>query len=89
MMKLKKGIASVLANRLASHSEVTPCPHCGRSPISDSLSFIELAGRLLCGCVLLCALATGCLLATHWIEGVEHNFFHHLPWHEPFEDWML
>jgi hypothetical protein len=89
MMKFKKGIASVLANVLVPHREGRPCPHCGLKPRSDLFSFIELVGSLLCGSILLCALVTGCFLAVQWIENAEHGFFHHFPWHEPFEDRML
>jgi hypothetical protein len=88
-MKSKKGIASVLANIWGSHREEHPCPHCGSGPRSGLISFIELAGSVICGCVLLCVLVTACFLVTQWIDNVEHNFFHQFPWHEPLDDWML
>ncbi len=89
MMKSKKGIASALVDRLVSRREGNPCTHCGLRPKCELFSLIELVGGLLCGCVLLCALATGCFLATQLIQSFEHDFFHHLPWHEPFQDWRL
>ena len=88
-MTSKKGIASVLANIWGSHRGGRPCPHCGVTRRPDWLSFLEVAGSFICGCVLLLTLVMVCFLAAHWIDSAEHDFFHHLPWHEPLDDWML
>jgi hypothetical protein len=88
-MKPRKGITSVLANIWGSHRGGRRCPHCGLRPRSDWRSLIELAGSFICGCVLLSTLVIVCFLAAHWIDNVEHDFFHRFPWHEPLDDWML